>query len=97
MHAEQRAPFELAIELLCSLRVELGEHRLERHPHAGQHRDLVVAQVVERVLERLDRLQIRRVALDQQIVQRIVDVGRELERVVVGRPELRHAASGTHL
>ena len=56
----------------------------------AEHRELMMSQVVEGVVEGLDGLQIGRVPLDQQVVERVVDVGRKLQRVVVGRPELRH-------
>src|SRR5688572_32906063 len=50
----------LAIEfLLHPIRIRLGEHRLECHPHPGEHGKLVIAQVVERVGKGVDRTQIR--------------------------------------
>ena len=51
----------------------------------------MIAQIVEGVGECLDRTEIRGVPLDQQVVQRVLDVRRELQRVVVGRPEARLA------
>src|SRR5436853_2054087 len=47
-HGDQRALALLAIELLLeAIRIEIGEHRLERGAHAGEHRHLMVPNVVE--------------------------------------------------
>ena len=76
--------------LLQALRIELLQHCVEGRAHPGQHRHLVVAHIVERIVERIDGAEICRVALDQQVVQRVLDVGRELQRVVFRRPQRRH-------
>ena len=82
----------LTVELLLQpVRIELGEHRFERHAHAGQHRDLMIPQVGKRIFERFDRPEVGGIPLHQQVVERVVDVGGKLERVVLGRPESRHA------
>src|SRR2546423_11040597 len=87
-HGDQRALARLAIELLLqAIRIEFGEHRLERSAHAGEHRHLMVTNVVEGVFERLHGLEEGRIALDQQVVERVVHVGRELERIVLLRLE----------
>ena len=69
--------------------IELGKHGFERDAHAGEDRELMIAQVVEGVGERVDRAEIRGVTLDEEVVQRVFDVGRELERVVLRRTENR--------
>src|SRR5258705_1679402 len=87
-HGDQRALARLLIELrLEAIGIELREHRLERRAHAGEYRYLMITNVVEGVFERPDRLEVRRIALDQQVVERVVHVGRELERVVLLRLE----------
>jgi hypothetical protein len=50
----------------------------------------MIPQIVERILERGNSAQIGRVTFHQQIVQRVVHVRRELQRVVLGDPEPRH-------
>ena len=43
-------------------------------------------QIVERPLEGLDRLEVRRVVSHEEVVQRILGVGREFDRVVLAPP-----------
>ncbi len=49
----------------------------------------MIAQIVKCVREGFHRTEIGGVALDQEVVQRVLDVGGELQRVVVGGPEHR--------
>ena len=67
---------EVTIEfILESIRVEIGEHRLERRADPGQHGELMSTQVAERIFERVYRRHVSGVALHEQVVQRILDIG----------------------
>src|SRR5881296_2297288 len=83
-HGNQCALLQFAIESrLQTLRIELLQHRVKRDAQAGQHRHLVVSDIVKGIFERLDGTQIGGVTLDEQVMKSVVYVGRELERVVV--------------
>jgi hypothetical protein len=89
-HERERALAQLAVErFLQVIRIEFGQHALEGHADAGQHRELMIAKIGERVGEGVDRAQICGVSLHEEVVQRVFDVDGELQRVVFGRAEER--------
>ena len=49
----------------------------------------MIPQVRERFFECLDRPEVRRIALQEQIVERVVNVRGELERIVFSGPQPR--------
>ncbi len=54
--AQERSRLELAVELLLEAPgLEIREHRIVGDAHSREHRDLVIAHVLKRVLECLDR------------------------------------------
>jgi hypothetical protein len=80
----------VGVEFLLQLvGVELRQHRVKGDAQAGQHCELMVAQVVEGVRERVHRSEVRGVTFHQQVMEGVLDVGRKLQRVVVDRPEHR--------
>ena len=63
--------------------LELFEHRLEGRLHTRQLSHLIVSQVIKSLFECANRTKVGRALLHEQIVQRVINVGGELERVVV--------------
>src|SRR6185437_9277311 len=57
--------------------VELADHRLVSGADPGQHRELVKSDVLEALAKRLQRAEISRVALDEEVVQRVFGIERE--------------------
>src|SRR5690348_14653494 len=79
-HAEDRALLDLPVELvLQAIRIELRQHGFEREPHRRKERGLVIAHVTERILECGGGIEIRRIALHEQVVESVVDVRGKLQ------------------
>src|SRR5205807_1772605 len=85
--AQEAAALRVALELLLErIGVEGSEHGFIPRAQPGEHRHLMDPQIVERPLEGLDRLEVRRVVSHEEVVQRILGVGREFDRVVLAPP-----------
>src|SRR4030095_10369576 len=69
-HSEDRALLDLPVELvLQAIWIELREHGLERETHRRLECGLMITHVAERVFERCGRIEIRRIALHEQVVE----------------------------
>src|SRR5690606_27485073 len=75
-HSKDRALLQLPVELVLKpAGIEASQHRFERKTHRGRERALMIAHVAKSILECFGRLEIGGVALDEQVVEGIVDVG----------------------
>src|SRR5690606_2993794 len=89
--AEHRgAPYLALVELLEMRRVKLRQHRVECGAYADEHGGLMEGDISKAFLERIDRPQIAGIALHEQVIERILRVHRELERIVLDRLDDRH-------
>ncbi|TMH12795.1 MAG: hypothetical protein E6H65_05310 [Betaproteobacteria bacterium] len=86
VHRQQVVPHAFGGQTrLEHLRVEAREHGFERRAHAGQHRDLVQAQIFERITQCGQRRNEATLRWPEQMAEGCVGVGRELERIVLTR------------
>ena len=84
--AQQRVPAQAGVEALFQLfGIEAVAEIVERMAHGFEHRVLVEQQVLAHFARGIARPEILAFLADEQLLDRILGVGRQLERVVVAR------------